>query len=469
MNFAENFTSKIKASAEKAASAAKNFKGFDEMADQDEYIHSEGLNVKSCRRERQQQQKEEDQGVSQEEQKSPSLPASASWSLLDRPPRGSNHGMQTPPPYNANRQQRLPPMPAARAGHAGSSSVASASSAASSRSTSPIRQSLSQSELYYGNDRPSLTKQTSMGTQRSQTSMPLLSVVADALEGSSISESGRHRRTSLNSGYASDDDDSSVNRRQNQNDSHSSSSSSSDSEDDSDDDEEDPILSQIRHKKKRSTATTMRQYNKRSNRNKHKDRKNSKSKKEKNPHRFMQDLEQRGAGGMEESYLSPTDFAQKRHVLEMEQSPQNGSNSNTTSLTTTNNPISSLKSWIASPFSKNSTNSVTSKAVSFLKRGPLSRARDNSNSNQKQTVPTTSEQEEFQVLVSSSVLGDEELAALAQYKEQQGLCCKAWSCFKSACGKIRKHPRESFILFTLVLGIVVFFYSRRKSNEDDVT
>ena len=35
MNFAGNFTKKLQESAEQAASAAKSFKGFDEMADQD--------------------------------------------------------------------------------------------------------------------------------------------------------------------------------------------------------------------------------------------------------------------------------------------------------------------------------------------------------------------------------------------------------------------------------------------------
>jgi hypothetical protein len=45
MNFAD-ITKKLQQQAEKAATAAKNFKGFDEMAENDEYIHNDSLNVK---------------------------------------------------------------------------------------------------------------------------------------------------------------------------------------------------------------------------------------------------------------------------------------------------------------------------------------------------------------------------------------------------------------------------------------
>ena len=45
MNF-ERLKSKLKTSASKAADAARNFKGFDDMAANDEYIHTDGLNVK---------------------------------------------------------------------------------------------------------------------------------------------------------------------------------------------------------------------------------------------------------------------------------------------------------------------------------------------------------------------------------------------------------------------------------------
>lgn len=48
MNF-QSFTSRLKDKAHAAAQAAKEFKGFDGMAEQDEYIHSESLNVPSRR------------------------------------------------------------------------------------------------------------------------------------------------------------------------------------------------------------------------------------------------------------------------------------------------------------------------------------------------------------------------------------------------------------------------------------
>jgi len=45
MNFGE-WTSALKDSAAKAADAARSFKGFDDMAEKDDYIHSDDLNVK---------------------------------------------------------------------------------------------------------------------------------------------------------------------------------------------------------------------------------------------------------------------------------------------------------------------------------------------------------------------------------------------------------------------------------------
>jgi hypothetical protein len=167
--------------------------------------------------------------------------------------------------------------------------------------------------------------------------------------------------------------------------------------------------------------------------------------------------------------LSASDFAQqqKHPVLEMEMEGLASDAAAESSSPTANNPMSSLKSWMTSPFRRNAnpsqqqnSSSVVHKAASFLKLGPLSRKEPSYS--QSETAQEDGNDEEIQVVHSNNLLGDEELAALAQYKESK---ISLRALYKLS----RKHPREAFIVFTFVMAVFVYLYSRRKSNEDDVT
>lgn len=402
MNFAENFTKRIQESAEKAASAAKNFKGFDEMADEDEYIHSPDLNIsKQSGRWQQQQQQQQQSAQNSVHARTEALNSiishdtadnGSSWSLLDRPQQDA----------------------------AKSRGIAS-----SPRSLSPPRRSKKPPPLRSEEATTFASNPASSAPLKSpQKPNPWLSVVSDTLEGSS----GTRRTNSSLGGCESD------------NISLEKSEWQQSSEEEISDDENDPILSQIRASKRRLPSKA------------HKGKSRREQGQEKKSYRFFDSLEQREA--MNGQSLSASEFSQNALEIETQPdltSPQNG-----------NNPMPSLKSWMMSPFQRNAQNdpsSIVNKAKLFLKRGPLSRKEPTMH----QETPSGSDQEEFQVLNSNSLLGEDELAALAQYKEQESFCS-----FRYLCKLARKHPREAFIVFTFFLGVFVYFYSRRKSNEDDV-
>lgn len=277
--------------------------------------------------------------------------------------------------------------------------------------------------------------------------------------GSSISGSARN-----NSGYDTDNENSSY-RRQSSNSSSSSSSddtSSDDSDDDSDDDENDPILSQIRQSKKDKKESAKSKLKKKERRRREKEKlkraKNKRSKrhhpqqqqqqKKKNPNRFMDELDERSAS------------APQSHVLEMERNAmaaRNNKINNSNDADAADNPLSSFKSWVSTSVQRNNgkASAMAAKATSFLKLGPLSRRDPNRTTSNN---ANGDEENNFEVVSSSNVLGDDELAALAQINSnsQPRMCSFRW-CWN----KGRANPREAFIAFTMLFAMYAWFFPRR--------
>lgn len=396
--------------AKKAAEEAKNFKGFDEMAEEDDYIHSEGLNVKNSA-----PAPPPPPPGPQED----SVSVEPTWSLLDRP-RGR--------PVSRN-----------------ASSISSASPVAS---LSPVRV-------------PTTVKAPALPKPQPQPAVPkspYLSVVADALETGSATrnEDPRTFKSSSFSGYDSDNEESAhrqQQRRYSSSSTSSSSSSSSSSDDDSSASEDDVILTQIRNKQKKKQL-----------KKKKKKKKKAKRKQRKKSNRFMEDLESRMPAPVPGSAASAAEFAQQqqqqqRAALEVE--------SQTTTAKPSKGRLTSFKSWMADSWSKgvpdNAASPIATTAAGiadkFLKLGPLSRKEA------PPQAPATVQEEEFLITNSSSVMSPDELAALAAMNSssQQSMFSPA-----SLYAKMKKSPRESFVAFTMLFAIWAYFWTRKTSNENDV-
>jgi len=165
--------------------------------------------------------------------------------------------------------------------------------------------------------------------------------------------------------------------------------------------------------------------------------------------------------------MSPEELAQ-RHVFEMEQAvaAEKAAAANNENDSPDKPLLSNFKGWMASSIQKHAPKAVAAKATSLLKLGPLSLARRNKAATAATAANNNNNDEEFQVMSSSNVLGDDDLVALNRIKESQSasLCSSVVKIINGA----RKNPREAFILFTLVLAIIVYFYSRKKEIADDV-
>ena len=427
--------------------AAADFKGFDEMAEEDDYIHSDGLNVKAYKSDpvSDQQQQESIQNNYNDSSNIPD--AEPTWSLLDRPTSTRTTASMTPP--------------------------RAASPVRSTRSISPSPQRLPAPASFKktSKSKPAdyFVSPTPPASQPAP--MPYLSVVADAMEGgggSSVSGSGRFRR-SASSGYDTDNEESS--NRHGYSSSSSSSSSSDDSDNDSDDDEDDPIMSQIREskqnkkaskskkkkrrrKKERRKKSRQRDYHNNNKQQQYHDdpsRNNSNPGGKKNPNRFMDQMDEREA-----AEPAGTNF-----VLEMQRNAMaanNNNNNNNNNNGPDGSSMSSLKNWMTSSFQRtpNKATAMAAKATSFLKLGPLSRrplfsANSNSANNTK-----GDEENNFSVVSSSNVLGDDELAALAEINSQAQspkMCSPRWLWTKG-----RQNPREAFIVFTMLFAVYAWFF-----------
>lgn len=177
----------------------------------------------------------------------------------------------------------------------------------------------------------------------------------------------------------------------------------------------------------------------------------------KNPNRFMADLDQR--------------LSRPEEVLVQEEP-----NHQPVAMTPLSSSSSQAKlpGWLKSPVMANmlaklqspatTNSSVVTTGRSEERRpmivGPLSSRRLPDNDDQ----PDEEDPMEHHVVVSSSMLGADEQAELmrmAQTTRSDPLTTMLTT--------IKQNPQFAFILFTLVLGSVVYFYSRHKEEIDDVT
>lgn len=346
MNF-ERLKSKLKDSASKAAEAAKSFKGFDDMAANDDYIHTEGLNVKRKNRtDALELTANSSSATHEEEEEEKALSLSLS----------SRSGV----PY----------------------------------STPPPRQS----------------------TPR-QSSVPLLTIVKTAL-----SDHSRNPRHGHPSDEEDDGEESLYNNTRTSNNNHFLDMESIENGGEVTDDEDDPILQRMQPQGKRKGR--------------------------KNVNRFMEDLEQRVSATLRED--------------ESNSQPENVPLITTSTTSTTKGTDEQPKGWLGWPLRlrTDNTENVAASAVAPLAKPKRERH------NYKQAT-STAEPETFEVVTSTAMLDDadmQELAQLQQRQQQQQstLIEKIWMFYQA-------HPRECFIGFTLLLGAMAYFHSRRETVEDDVT
>lgn len=419
------FTNKIKASAEAAAVAARSFKGFDDMAAQDEYIHSDTLNTPfnakrepsrssklsavaepSSRREREEGDSYSQTGTDAELS---DLSGGSSWSLLDRPRHDAT-------PKNEE---------------------------TASRPSRPWNSAKESSELGKTSSIHSVPDTRSRLPPKRQSTMP------DTLS-SNYKSGARVKQATKN--------ESMLNRISNREDDSSSDSASS-SEDgfsDDDDDENDPILSMIRKPPPPSLSTSRRGKEKSKPKpkpvNVQKQTKMQflemedsspvhKKKMKKNPNRFMQELDQRMA--MPE--------------VDNDDDDDDDMEAGLLSSSSAKAPAGPSFLWGMLSGGVGSRQQESGAAATERKAAPLSR--------QARWTEAKPAEQNYAVVGSSSVLGEDEIRALAKLKEssaRQGL--------GTAClDKMRRYPRESFIVFTLLLGWAVYFFSRNVSLENDVT
>jgi hypothetical protein len=425
------FTNKIKASAEAAAVAARSFKGFDDMADKDEYIHSDHNNVKrerrkpaqlkssevvapSSRREREEGDIYSQTGTDTEFGVSSERSSGSSWSLLDRPRHDA-----TPKNEEDN-----------------------AAAATASKQSHPWYSAQITSSMHSLPEAGSNSQKKPHPAPQRQSTMPMLDVVADMLSSnnSSGARAAREKQTTR--------DESMSNSERNNREDDNASADSSENEF-SDDDENDPILSMIRKKSPLPLSSRRGKEKPKSPIQKQtpkmhflemedaspvpKQKQNIK----KNSNRFMEELDQRMA--MPEFDNNDDDDNMEAGLLSS----------------------SSAKEAPAQPSfwgmlngggrQQESSAAVPERKAAFFRED-----------RRTQVKPA---EESYAVVGSSSVLGEDEIRALAQMKESS----TRQSSMGAVClDRVRRHKRECFIVFTLLLGWVVYFYSRKMSVENDV-
>ena len=422
------FTNKIKASAEAAAVAARSFKGFDDMAAQDIYIHSDTLNTPGSKREPKQSKssvvapssrREREGGGSQTgiDTDLSENSGGSSWSLLDRPrhvttPKNEDNGAAA----TASKQSR--PWNSANV-------ISEPGSPPDTHSHSPPQR---------------------------QSTMSMLDVVADTLS-SNNSLGTREKQTTM--GKSMPMSNSASNRED-----HSSIASASSSEDGlSDDDESDPILSMIRKSPQAAPSSKTKNPTSRGGKETLKPIKKQTQAKmqflemedaspvhqkkiKKNSNRFMEELDQRMAMPELDNIDDDDDDDMEAGLL---------------SSSSAKAPAEPSFFWGMLSNGVGSRQQDSNAATKERKAAPLTRQ---SWRTQKKPV-----EESYAVVGSSSVLGEDEIRALAQLKESSARQGMGTACLD----KVRRHPREAFIVFTLLLGWVVYFSTKNISLENDVT
>jgi hypothetical protein len=434
------FTNKIKASAEAAAVAARSFKGFDDMAAQDEYIHSDTLNTPVNKRESKQSKSpvvtfnsrrtpEEGDSYSQTGMDTDLSERSgaSSWSLLDRPRHDAT-------PKNEE----------------------NAAAATASKQSRPWNSAKVISEPGLTSSIHSLPDTHSHSPPQRQSTMPLLA--ADTLRSNNTS-GAREKQTTMgksmpmSNSESNREDDSSI----------ASTSSSDDGFSDDDEEEDDPILSMIRKSPQVSPSSKTKILSSSSSSRRGKEtlkpiKKQTQAKMQflemedaspvhqkkmkKNSNRFMEELDQRMA------------------MPELHDNNEDDDDMEAGLLSSSSAKAPAEPSFLWGMLSKGVVSrqqQESNAAVKERKAAPLTRQ-----SWRTQIKPV---EESYAVVGSSSVLGEDEIRALAQLKESSARQGMGTACLD----KVRRHPRESFIVFTLLLGWVVYFYTKNISLENDVT
>lgn len=185
----------------------------------------------------------------------------------------------------------------------------------------------------------------------------------------------------------------------------------------------------------------------------------------KNPNRFMHDLDQR--------------LSRPEEVLAVQEDPQQQPVAMTPlSLSSSQ---AKLPGWLKSPVMANmlaklqspttmATSSVVTTGRSEERQpmivGPLSSRWLQPDNDNQQQHDDEEDPMEHHVVVSSSMLGADEQAELMRMAQSTTARSDPLTALLTT---IKQNPQFAFILFTLVLGYVVYFYSRHKEEIDDVT
>lgn len=183
---------------------------------------------------------------------------------------------------------------------------------------------------------------------------------------------------------------------------------------------------------------------------------NASSSSGKSKHRFMEDLDTR---------LSKTNVPSRSSSVKVMIS---------TTTNTTPHENGGSRNWLFSlvgeakdrsiPESngKTTTNPTTTTTTSALP--PLSRARIKAT---KSSSTDERKEQSYTVVTSTNMLDADDLMALEQMKQLNEKQSYSENIVHTIKEMIQTHPREAFIVFTLVVATIVYFYLRRVSSEED--
>jgi len=412
MNF-ERFTNRVKASAAAAASAAREFKGFDDMAANDEYIHSEDLNVRN-------RSHDGDRGQSRVEslEENPLL-----HHADDHQHHPGQHGSPLSPssPFPQTSQSPMVPYPSSRQ--------------EKPKTLAETGRSATMPEYCSKTPPPSTNR-----AQRQQEKTPLLDIVADTLNNSTLK--------SLKSNMSDTDTASSA-----------ALPVSSTLEDDSDEDD-DPIFAIL----KKGGTPLRRDHDRNEDRSRYSGQRSQMTPMEieeggqykGKASRFMDDLDDR--------ISRPNPPSATASVASLDSTLTDGTENRNIIQEPAKTVTTAAVSWIRGIANRSQNRNDTSgKSQSPKIRSPPPLAR------QKRKPAGGMQDESFDVVVSSAVLADDELRQLQELKQSSQLATTQTNLICRLFGLIRQHPREAFIVLTLILGILAYLYSQAMSTEDNVT
>jgi hypothetical protein len=401
MNF-DTFARRLKESAAQVAKDAQNFKGFDDMAAKDEYIHSpDGI-----------------------------IPAAAAMKMTN-----DTHE-HVPPHIILNNSNTI--------AHPEDEDTISAAAADDDTSTLSTH-----SSVYWVP--PGRKQQQPIPRMNSCSSnLPKYANQKD----SSFSSSRRHvvpakvnvpeRPHALQERQRHDDDDG-----------FSSSSSSNSDKDEGDDEDDDPILSMIRSTTRQTKASQQRprsiggEEQEKSSGASERNALPPRNKPNENKHRFLQDLEDHVARPQQELptiHTTSTFKASNNHQQQQQPGEENA-----------------FLSLLTSPFRMGRTGGATDplrqhQTGAFL---PPLMARPKQQHQQRGSNNTNQDDDDKEVIRLSSavMLGDEEMEALARLTANKKHPHPGTYYFGLLLQLVQHYPREAFVVFTLLLGMFVYFYS----------